>query len=49
MKKSFWDTTVGKIAVSLGKIALGMIIKNQKGIKGTDNVKRIDDIIDNTK
>jgi len=45
MKKSFWNTTVGKLAVALGKIAIGMIAKNQKRIKGTDNVKKVDDIL----
>jgi len=47
MKKRFWDTTVGKIAVALSKIALGMIVKNQKGIKGTDNVKKVDEVLNN--
>jgi len=46
MKKPFWKTTVGKLTIALSKIALGMIIKNQKGIKGTDNVKKVDEVLD---
>jgi len=47
MKKRFWETTVGRITIALGKIALGMIVKNQKGIKGTDNVKKVDEVLNN--
>ena len=47
MKKKFWETTVGKIAIALGKVAIGMIIKNQKGIKGTENTKKVDEVLNN--
>lgn len=46
MKKPFFETIIGKILIGIGKIAAGMIIKNQKGIKNTENEKRIDDLID---
>lgn len=46
MKKPFDQTVLGRILIGLGKIALGMVIKNQKGVKGTDNEKKVDDIID---
>ena len=42
-KKPFFETTVGKII----KFAVGMVIKNQKGIKGTENVDKVDKVIDN--
>jgi hypothetical protein len=45
MKKPFWKTTVGKILDRVIIIGLGMIVKNQKGIKGTDNEKIVDDIL----
>jgi hypothetical protein len=43
MKKRFWDTTLWKVL----KVAIGMVINNQKGIKGTDNVKKIDEVLNN--
>lgn len=46
MKKSFWETTLGKITKSILTLGIGMIIKNQKGIKGTGNAKKIDDMLD---
>jgi len=45
-KKRFWETTVGKIATILGKIALGSFLKKQKFNKTEKDEKRIDDIID---
>ena len=47
MKKPFWKTTVGKIAISLGKMALGVILKRQKFNKTANDEKNIDDILDN--
>lgn len=47
MKKPFWETTFGKITKTVLTLGIGMIIKNQKGVKGTDNVKKVDDIINN--
>lgn len=41
-KKPFFETVVGKIV----KVALGMIIRNQKGIKNTPNADRVDKVID---
>jgi len=45
MKRKFWETTVGKIATALIKIGLGLIIKNQRGVKGTENEKRVDELL----
>lgn len=45
MKNPFWKTTFGRILESVIKVGVGMIIKNQKGIKGTDNEKMVDDIL----
>lgn len=42
MKKPFFKTVVGRILLFVGS----MIIKNQKGIKGTKNAERIDDVVD---
>jgi hypothetical protein len=39
-KKRFFDTVVGKILLTI----LPMIIKNQKGIKGTDKAQKVDDV-----
>ena len=36
----FW-----KILKEVGKIAVRMIINNQKGIKGTENEKKVDEIV----
>lgn len=47
MKKSFWETTVGKIVVVLSKIALGSFFKSRKFNKTEKDEKRIDDIINN--
>ncbi len=44
MKKKFWETTVGKILKNVTIIAIGMIIKNQKGIKNTPNEQKVDDV-----
>ena len=41
-KKRFFDTVVGRILLTI----LPMIIKNQKGFKGTDNAKKVDDVAD---
>jgi hypothetical protein len=41
-KKRFPDTVVGKILLTI----LPMIIKNQKGIKGTDKARKVDDVAD---
>ena len=41
-KKRFFDTVVGRIILTV----LPMLIKNQKGIKGTDKAKKVDDIAD---
>jgi len=46
MKKPFWKTTLGIITKNILTLGIGMIIKNQKGIKGTDNVKKIDEVLD---
>lgn len=45
MKKPFWETVVGKILTQVIKIGLGMIVKNQKGIKNTENEKKVDEIL----
>lgn len=39
-KKRFFDTIVGKILLTI----LPMIIKNQKGVKGTDKAQKVDDV-----
>jgi hypothetical protein len=39
-KKKFFDTVVGRILLTV----LPMIIKNQKGIKGTDKAQKVDDV-----
>lgn len=41
-KKPFFKTVVGKIV----KFILVAVIKNQKGIKGTDNADKIDKLGD---
>jgi len=41
-KKRFFETVVGKILLTI----LPMIIKNQKGIKGTDKAQKVDDVAD---
>lgn len=41
-KKKFFDTVIGKILLTI----LPMIIKNQKGIKGTDKAQKVDDVAD---
>lgn len=46
MKKPFFKTVVGKIVIALGKIGLGMFLKNQKFNKTEKDEKRIDDLID---
>ena len=44
MKKKFWDTVVGRITERIIIIAVGLVLKNRKGIKGTDNEKIVDDV-----
>ncbi len=39
----------GRILKTIGVIALQMVINNQKGVKGTDNVGRVDEIFDEIK
>ena len=41
-KKKWWVSALKFIGVN----ALKMIITNQKGIKGTDNVNKVNDVID---
>jgi len=41
-KKRFFDTVVGKILLTV----LPIIIKNHKGIKGTDKAQKADDVAD---
>lgn len=45
MKKPFLDSTVGKIAIAIGKIFLGAFLKRQKFNKTPKDEKRIDDVI----
>jgi hypothetical protein len=45
MKKPFWKTVIGRILERLLIVGAGMVIKNQKGVKGTENEKIIDDIL----
>jgi hypothetical protein len=47
MKKKFWETTVGKIAIAIGKIALSSFLKKQKFNKTEKDNQRIDDVINN--
>lgn len=45
-KKRFWDTVVGKILTQVIKIAAGMVVKNQKPIKGNPELEnRVDEIL----
>lgn len=46
MKKPFFETTVGRILIGFGKIALGSFLKKQKFNKTPQDSKNIDDIID---
>ena len=46
-KKPFWETTFGKITKSILTLGIGMIAKNQKGIKNTNNEQKVDDILKN--
>jgi hypothetical protein len=41
-KKRFSETVVGKILLTI----LPMIVKNQKGIKGTDKAQKVDEVAD---
>lgn len=41
MKNKFWKRLLEKAVV----FALGLVIKNQKGIKGTPNEQRVDDLL----
>lgn len=40
-KKKFWKRLLEKAAI----FALGLVIKNQKGIKGTPNEQKVDDLL----
>ena len=44
-KKTFFKTIVGKILLFIAP----MIIKNQKGIKGTPNADKVDKVFDQLK
>ena len=44
-KKPFFKTIVGKILLFIAP----MIIKNQKGIKGTPNADKVDNVFDRLK
>lgn len=44
-KKPFWETVVGKILTQVIKIGAGMIVKNQKPVKGNPELERkVDEI-----
>ena len=43
MKNKFWKRLLEKAVV----FALGLIVKNQKGIKGTPNEQKVDDLLNN--
>lgn len=46
MKKPFWNTVVGNILTQVIKIAAGMIVKNQKPIKGNPELEnKVDEIL----
>lgn len=46
MKKPFWKTVVGKILTQVIKIGVGLIVKNQKPVKGnTDLENKVDEIL----
>ena len=45
MKKPFLKTVVGRILLFIAP----MIIKNQKGIKGTPNADKVDNVFDQLK
>ena len=45
MKKPFFKTVVGRILL----IAVNIIIKKQKGIKGTPNADKVDKVFDQLK
>lgn len=47
MKKPFDQTVVGKIAIGLGKVLLGVFLKSRKFNKTPQDSKNIDDIINN--
>jgi len=47
MKKPFFDTVVGKITVTIGKIFLGSLLKKQKFVKNEQDKKNVDDILNN--
>ena len=44
-KKQFFKTIVGRILLFIAP----MIIKNQKGIKGTPNAEKVDKVFDQLK
>lgn len=45
MKKPFLESTVGRIAIAIGKIFLGKFLKKQKLNKTEKDEKNIDDIL----
>lgn len=45
MKKPFFKTVVGRILLFVGSL----VIKNQKGIKGTQNADIVDKVTDQLK
>jgi hypothetical protein len=44
-KKPFFKTVVGRILLFVGSL----VIKNQKGIKGTENTDIVDEVVDRLK
>ena len=44
MKKKFWDTVVGRITERIIVIAVGLVLKNRKGIKGTPLEDKVDEV-----
>lgn len=47
MKKPFFETVVGKITITLGKIFLGRFLKKAPFIKTDQDKKNVDEIINN--
>lgn len=46
MKKEKWWV---RLLIKIGVIGTGMIVNNQKGVKGTENVDKVNDIVDEIK
>ena len=40
-KQKFWKRLLEKVVI----FGIGLVIKNQKGIKGTPNEQRVDDLL----